>query len=100
MMDWKRKTSNVVDGLTHEAANVMVNLNRKIFNVVDKLAQGGTSVMVDWNRKTFSIVNGPAHEIASVMVYVCALKIKEVIPFSLEKKDHMHLTRKPTWRRN
>jgi len=56
--------------------------------------------MVDWNRKTFSIVNGPAHEIASVMVYVCALKIKEVIPFSLEKKDHMHLTRKPTWRRN
>ena len=33
------------------------------------------------------------------MVYVCFLRIKEAIPFSLEKKDHIYLTRMLAWRR-
>ena len=40
-------------------------------------AQGAASVMLDWNRKIFSIVDGLAHGAASVMVYVCALRIKK-----------------------
>ena len=33
-----------------------------------------------------------AQATANVMVYVCALKIKEAILFSLEKKDYIYLT--------
>ena len=37
---------------------------------------------------------------ASVAMYVCAPRIKEAVPFSLEKNDHIYLTRIPMWRRN
>ena len=36
----------------------------------------------------------------SVVVYVCALRIREVIPFFLEKKDHIYLTGMQAWRQN
>jgi len=45
-------------------------------------------------------MEGLAHGAASVMLYVCALKIKEAISFSLEKKDHIYLTWMLAWRRN
>jgi len=34
------------------------------------------------------------------MVYVCVLRGKKVIPFSLEKKDYIYLTGMPVWRQN
>jgi len=46
-----------------------------------------TSVMDRLEHKTFSVV-------------VCALKIRELILFSLEKIDHIYLTGMPVWRRN
>ena len=44
------------------------------------LAQGTANVMIDWNRKT-----------SSVIVYMCVFRVREVIPFSLEKNDHIYL---------
>jgi len=37
---------------------------------------------------------------ASVIVYMCALRIKKVNPLSWEKKDQIYLTRIQAWRRN
>ena len=34
------------------------------------------------------------------MVYVCALRIKEVISFPQEKKDHIYLAMMQIWRQN
>ena len=31
---------------------------------------------------------------------MCALRIREVISFSLERKDHIYLIRIPVWRQN
>jgi len=38
-------------------------------------------------------VDGLAQIVASVMVYVCALRIKEVISSSWEKKDRVYMAR-------
>ena len=46
-----------------------------------------------------SVVDGLEHETSSVVVYVC-FRIREAIPFSLEKKDRIYLTGMPAWRRN
>ena len=47
---------------------------------------------------TASIVDGMEHGAYSVVVYVCALGIREVIPFSLEKKYRVYLTCMSVWR--
>jgi len=79
----------------------MKDRQRKIIGVVEGwTSTGNNCVIVDWNRKTSNIVNGQAQGVASVMVYVCGLRIKEVILFSWEKKDHINLTRISAWRRN
>jgi len=56
-------------------------------------------MMMDWNRKTSSAVNRLTQRAASVIAYIYALRIKEAIPLSWEKKDHKHQTRMPVWRR-
>jgi len=38
-------------------------------------------MMVDSNRETFSVMDELAQEAANVMMYVYALRSKEVIPF-------------------
>ena len=51
-------------------------------------------------RGTASVVDEVAHRTASVVVYVCALRIREAIPISFEKKDHIYLTGMLAWRQN
>jgi len=55
--------------------------------------------MVDWNKKTSSIADGLAQGTGR-MIYVYALRIREVIPFSLEKKDHIYVSRMLALRQN
>ena len=62
--------ASVVDGLEHEASSVMNGLAHDTASVVDGLEQGASCVVV----------------------YVCALRIREAISFFLEKKDHIYLT--------
>ena len=65
--------------------------------------EGGILRGKDRQRKTVGVVemrtstknyqcDGGEHGTFNAVVYVCALRIREVIPFSLEKKDHIYLT--------
>jgi len=48
-------------------------------------------VMNGLAQEIASVVDGLKHGASSVVVHVCALKIRKAIPLPLEKKDHKYI---------
>ena len=46
-------------------------------------------MMVDRNRETFNLVDGVIQRTASIVLYVCALRIKEALPSPWRRRSYI-----------